>query len=131
MAGARPFDVARVSVDEPPLAMDVGLNDAVAPVGTPLALREIEPVNPFNAEVLTVKLPFTPGVITIEPGVGLRLKSGMTAVPFKAILWGFPGALSESETVPARAPAMDGVNVMLIVQLTPAASEVPQLFVCE
>ena len=119
------------SVDEPPLATETGLNEAAAPTGIPLALRRMEPLNPFKAEVLRVKVPLVPGAITREFDAALRLKSGITAVPSSAILWGLPGALSEMETIPARVPALEGVNAILIVQFAPAASAAPQLLVCE
>lgn len=38
--------------------------------------------------------------------------------------------LSVMASVAARAPVAVGVNVTLIVQFPPAATEVPQLFVC-
>jgi hypothetical protein len=46
--------VVMVSVEEPELVTDAGLNEAVAPVGNPLELRFTVPVNPFNAAIVTV-----------------------------------------------------------------------------
>jgi len=39
-------------------------------------------------------------------------------------------ALSETVIAPVLSPATVGVNVTLIVQLAPAATELPQLLVC-
>jgi hypothetical protein len=44
---------------------------------------------------------------------------------------GLPAALSEMLTAAVRVPVAVGVNVMLIVQLPPAATELPQVFVSE
>jgi hypothetical protein len=52
-------------------------------------------------------------------------------VPLSATVWGLFGALSLIVIVPDRVPDAVGVNVTLTVQLLPAASEPPQLFVCE
>jgi len=50
-------------------------------------------------------------------------------VPVKVALCGLPLALSETLTVPVRLPMAAGVKVTLIVQLPPAATEVPQVLV--
>ena len=52
--GATPELVATDSVDEPPPATVAGWNVAVAPVGSPEAVRPTEPLNPFVAPTLTV-----------------------------------------------------------------------------
>jgi hypothetical protein len=46
--------VVTVRVELAPPAIDVGLNEAVAPVGRPLTLRLTEPLNPFSAPTFTV-----------------------------------------------------------------------------
>src|SRR5208337_3851045 len=61
---------------------------------------------------------------------GKRFAAGAPApVPLKLIVWGLPLALSVMETDALRDPVADGVNVTLIVQLAPAPTLVPQLFV--
>ena len=47
-------DVATVRVELAPAATEGGLNEAVAPVGSPLALKLTEPLKPLMALVFTV-----------------------------------------------------------------------------
>ena len=47
--------VVTVSLDEPfPPLIVVGLNVPVVPVGRPLTLSDVVPVNPFNGEIIAV-----------------------------------------------------------------------------
>jgi len=50
-------------------------------------------------------------------------------VPERPTDWGLPVALSVMARAAARLPAADGVKVTLMVQLAPAATEMPQLLV--
>ncbi len=50
-------------------------------------------------------------------------------VPDKPTVWGLPEALSETVSVAARSPLVDGAKMTTMVQLLPAASEAPQLLV--
>jgi hypothetical protein len=118
-------------VVEPPAATDVGLNVATAPKGSPLTVKPREPENPLVTPVLTVYVAVFPGVIACEPGAGFNVKSGTTPIPFSAIAWGDPEALSATSIVPALVPATEGVKTTLIVQLEPAGSEPGQLLVWE
>jgi hypothetical protein len=52
-------------------------------------------------------------------------------VPLRATVWGLFAALSLIVIDPDRAPGAVGVKVTVTVQLLPAASELPQVFVCE
>jgi hypothetical protein len=54
-----------------------------------------------------------------------------TAVPVRLTVWGLPLALSLMLREALRVPAAVGVNVTLIVQLAPAATPLPQVFVCK
>ena len=47
-------EVATVRVELAPAATEEGLKEAVAPVGSPVALKLIEPPKPLTALVLTV-----------------------------------------------------------------------------
>jgi hypothetical protein len=49
-------------------------------------------------------------------------------IPERAIVWVLAVALSVTVTVAVRVPAAVGLKVTLIVQASPAATEVPQLF---
>jgi hypothetical protein len=60
--------------------------------------------------------------------VGERLGSAVP-VPERLAVCGLFVALSVTVNVPLRAPVAVGVNVTLIVQLAPAATLAPQLFV--
>ena len=63
--------------------------------------------------------------------VGERLTTAVVLVPVpeRLTVWGLPLALSAMLRVPLRVPVAVGVKVTLIVQLAPAATLVPQLFV--
>ena len=52
-------------------------------------------------------------------------------LPVSGTVFGLPGALSVTESVPLSAPEMVGVNVTVMVQLAPAFRLFPQLLVCE
>src|SRR5215471_8458464 len=65
-----------------------------------------------------------------EPGVMLTAGPlGDVPLPVRVALCGLPAALSETDSVPPRVPVVVGVKVTLIVQLPPAATELPQLLV--
>lgn len=53
----------------------------------------------------------------------------MVPVPLRETPCGLPGALSVIERVAVRELMLLGVNVTLIVQLAPAANELPQVLV--
>jgi hypothetical protein len=61
--------------------------------------------------------------------VGERLGSAVP-VPVRLAVWGLLVPLSVTVKVPLRVPLAVGVKVTLIVQLVPAATLTPQLFVC-
>src|SRR5947209_6341784 len=44
------------------------------------------------------------------------------------MMWGLPAAFSTKESDPLRVPVATGVNVTAMLQLAPAATDVPQLF---
>jgi hypothetical protein len=52
-------------------------------------------------------------------------------VPVSDTICGLLGSESVSVSVPVRVPVAVGVKVTLTLQLAPAATPVPQLFVCE
>ena len=59
-----------------------------------------------------------------------RLTIGIVPVPESVTVCGLLPALSETVIAPDRSPVVVGVNVMLIVQFPPAATEVPQVLLC-
>lgn len=61
--------------------------------------------------------------------VAERLAVGLTPVPVRLTVWGLPAALSVTLRVPLAVPLAVGVKLTLIVQLAPAATLVPQVFV--
>jgi len=63
-------------------------------------------------------------------GERLMVVAGATPVPVKLTVCGLPLALSVMVSDALRDPAAVGVNVALIVQLAPAPTLLPQLFVC-
>ena len=50
-------------------------------------------------------------------------------VPLSETVWGLPGTLSETDRLAERVLMALGVNVTLIVQLAPVATELPQVLV--
>jgi len=61
--------------------------------------------------------------------VGKKLTPGARPEPVRLTVWGLPVALSVTVIVPGWLPVAVGVNVTLIVQLAPAATDVPQVLV--
>ena len=62
--------------------------------------------------------------------VAERLTTVAVPVPDRLTACGLPLALSVMLTEAVRLPLAAGVNVTLIVQLLPAATELPQVLVC-
>lgn len=62
-------------------------------------------------------------------GDTVTMGTGLAPTPFKAMVWGLPGALSSIVSVPVLVPAAEGVNVTLIVQSVPGPTGGAQLFV--
>ena len=61
--------------------------------------------------------------------MGKKLVLGATPVPVRATVCGLPVALSVTVMVPGWLPVAVGVKVTVMVQLAPAATEVPQVLV--
>jgi hypothetical protein len=68
-----------------------------------------------------------PALIVVEDGEREIEKSA--PVPESAAVCGLPAALSVTLRVPVREPAAVGLKATLMLQLAPAATLVPQLFV--
>ena len=62
--------------------------------------------------------------------VGAKLVPGATPVPDRVTICGLPLALSVTVIVPGWLPVAVGVNVTLMVQFAPAATDVPQVLLC-
>jgi hypothetical protein len=129
-----------VSVLVAPLLPGVGaagLKDAVAPVGSPEAVKMTALVNGLSKDALATLMgnSAAPPGATVCAGLDeLTLKSGagggVTPVPESAEVCGDPAALSATLIVAVKLAAEAGVNVTEMVQLAPAASELPQVLVC-
>jgi hypothetical protein len=63
--------------------------------------------------------------------VGVNVMLGVAPVPVRVAVCGLFVALSVTTTVPERVPVAVGVNTTLIAQVAPAATELPQVLVCE
>jgi hypothetical protein len=61
--------------------------------------------------------------------LGERLAIAVVPVPVRLTVWGLLATLSVRVTVAVRAPLAAGVKVTLIVQLVPAATELPHVLV--
>jgi hypothetical protein len=76
---------------------------------------------------LVVPTACEPNVRLVGDGVTMTV---VVPVPVRVTVCGEFDAASVTESVPVRVPPAVGVNVTLTVQLIPAFSVVPQLFVC-
>ncbi len=63
-----------------------GLNEAVAPVGSPLTVKPTAPVNPAIDVTLAVYVVLPPGCTLCEPGVAESAKSDTVTVRVAALL---------------------------------------------
>jgi hypothetical protein len=85
--------------------------------------------NPPAGAIVTGYVAVEPDFTVAPPEEVVRLKS--TPVPVTFAVWRFPCALSLTVSVPLRLPEDLGANVILTLQLEPAASASGQLLDCE
>lgn len=101
--------------------------------GVMLQLRLTVPLNDPVGARARVNFALCPALMVSEfddPLTGPRVKPGAAVeFPDNETVWGLPGASSETVTVPARVPVVDGWKVTEIWQLLPAAIEVLQVLV--
>jgi hypothetical protein len=95
---------ARVRVDEPEpgAPMEVGLNDALAPEGTPEAERETAELKPPETLVETVAVELLPVGVETEVGETAIEKSGVAdvvTVNETVVEWVFPPPVPVTVTV--------------------------------
>jgi hypothetical protein len=92
------LEVEIVSVDEPPLVTDAGENDAVAPLGRPLALSETVWADPDVVAVETVALVPDPAVTVADDGLTEieKLFAGAEPGPNAATPFGVPSPVGPS-----------------------------------
>src|SRR5256712_666884 len=83
----------------------------------------------FSVTVCAALVVFTSWLANVKL-VGERLTRGAVPVPVRLTMCGLPAALSVMVIAPVRVPVAVGVKVTLMVQLAPAATEVPQVLVC-
>ena len=67
------------------------------------------------------KKPWTQYPVNVPP---------LTPIPDNATFCGLPAALSVTLSAAVRVPSTAGVNLALMLQVAPAASELPQVWVC-
>ena len=77
-----------VSVSTLEAADDVGLNEAVTPLGRPVAANETLPLNPFSGVTVTVSVALLPCVTESVDAEGESVKLGVPAepVPTKVVM---------------------------------------------
>jgi hypothetical protein len=88
-------------------------------------------LNPPDGLTLSVKAADWPAVMVPEVGEAKSEKSlvAVEPIPVRLTDCGLPEALSVMLRVPVRLPDAVGVNVTLMVQFAPAATELPQVLV--
>jgi len=67
--------VDTASVDDPEPGTEPGVNDAVAPAGSPRTLRLTAPANPLIGDTVVAYEALLPGRTVLEPGVAESEKS--------------------------------------------------------
>src|SRR6202171_938894 len=105
-------------------ATDAGVTAQVQRLGAPVQANATVPVNPPTGVMVTLKGSVLPAVTFCTVVGAVNPKSGGVVVPVSDTVCGLPVALSMMVKVPMRVPAIVGVNVTLIMQLAPAASDV-------
>ncbi len=114
-----------VSTDELPDVTDAGLNEALAPDGTPEIESATDCVEPEVVAVDIVLVPLLPCPIDSEFGVALMLKSFVTgALIVKLTLVVCVALGAVPETVKAYVPAAADPLFSVRVELPPAVTEV-------
>jgi hypothetical protein len=134
----------RLPVDDE-LKLTVRVQDAPAPTLVPQLFvwgKFVEPVT-LMLVMLREVVPLFVSVVVCEgaeqlvPCLGITqekfrlLGFNLTSVPvpLSETVWGLPRALSETDRLAVRVLMAFGVNVTWIVQLAPAAAELPQVLV--
>jgi hypothetical protein len=131
--------------DDDELKLTVIVQDAPAPTLVPQLFvweKFVEPVilmlvMPRTVVPVLVSVVVCGGAEQLVPKIGIThekcrlLGFNLTSVPvpLRETAWGLPGALSETDSLAVRVLMALGVNVTLIVQLVPAATELPQVLV--
>ena len=96
--------VATVSVEDPEVATEAGLNEAVVPGGNPITLNSTLPANAPTALIVATYVVLPPGAIDREPGDTVREKSGIVIVRVGgcgSVTPALSVTTSEAEYVPA------------------------------
>ena len=76
-------ELETVSVDDPEVAIDAGLNAAVTPAGNPVTLSATVPVNPFTAVTETAYVVLPPTETVCEAGDTAKLKFGVCVLTLR------------------------------------------------
>jgi hypothetical protein len=95
-----------------------------------LAIVSFPPVLLVSLTTLTALLVFTAWLPKLRL-VGASRTVGVVPVPVVVTVWGLLEALSVTTTVPESVPVFVGVKTTLMVQFPAAATEDPQVLVCE
>ena len=105
-------------------------NVQLAATGDPPQARATDPSNPDSGFTTNAYVAVWPGEIVADGEELFDVASAKSCpVPLSVAVWGLFVALSVSVSVPVRLPVAVGVKVTLIVQLEPAATELPQVLV--
>ena len=135
IAGAFRAVVTMDAVDVAPVEVGVtelGLSEHDEPAGAPEQVRATAVVKPFKPVTVTVEVAVAPAATLTAAGAVAMLKSGVVPppVPVSVAVCGLLASLSVTLRVAVTDPVVVGVNVTLMVQLAPAASDVAHALVC-
>jgi hypothetical protein len=121
----------KAELDVPLTVTELGATAQVASAGAPLQLKATVPLKPLAGETCKLYVALCPAVTAVVRLAEDREKSGVEVLtfPLKASVCGLLVALSATRTEAFSELVTDGVNVTLIKQFEPAASDAGQLFV--
>lgn len=119
----------------PPLTVPAQVLVAVPLLVSPAGNVSVNPTpesgNPFGFDSVTFSTEGAPACTELGLNDFETVGPNTIPVPARLTVCGVPVALLATDSVPVRAPDSVDTKVTLIVQLFPAASEVPHPFVCE
>jgi hypothetical protein len=121
--------VTVLAAEDPDVSVRVvGDGTHVAAVGALVQLTVTVPANPPSELTVAAIIPDCPAASVSDVGETSGAENA-TPVPESPTVCGLSEALSVAVTEALRAPVACGVNVTLMVQLAPAATDVPQVLV--
>lgn len=112
----------RVEDPEPGAAIDVGLNVAVAPVGTPDALRAMAELKPPETVVVMVLVPLDPCTTDSDDGEAAMVNAGAVTVRATVAVWVTPPPVPVTVMVYEPAATVEATAIVIVEAPEPGAA---------